>query len=203
MTPLDRLGTMPAFYVLVHEAGHVLFGLTLGIVEGSIQFVEGPTDEVAKSHFSTRGVNPMNLLVRSLAGMVCQAALSPESVTDDLRPLITTCGLFSTNEVFADTDMASLMRLNGFIGDWDRICAQSSQAFGEGPERIRACQQSHEQTVAMADDRQLQLVLREIVDDICVWARTDDEDVPFWPEVHYPAWRARDIAARATKNSGG
>jgi len=50
MTPAQRLAAFLADPTIVHELGHLLIGLEVGIAEGGIEFFEVIGDEIAGAH---------------------------------------------------------------------------------------------------------------------------------------------------------
>jgi hypothetical protein len=193
MTPNERLGSTPLDETIVHETGHLVFGLVLGITEHGIEFVEGNADEIARARFSLKGTTPRQLIIRSLAGMYCQAVICPGSMTKDLSQRITQCELFTEAGIFGgDSKGAQLMEENGFRGDWERICNQA-QSFRDKAEAVLNSQKAHEETVSLFRELALQPVISAIVEDLKLWLNSDDEEVRMWLTIIYPISRARGI----------
>ncbi len=56
MTPAEWLRNIPPNEALVHEVGHTLTGLALGIREHGIGFLNPESGDVARSHYSKQGL---------------------------------------------------------------------------------------------------------------------------------------------------
>lgn len=65
--------------VVFHEVGHMVVGLCIGIVEDCIDFYPA-AGEVARARYSSLGVSPVQIIKRSLGGLLCEVLLLPKTI---------------------------------------------------------------------------------------------------------------------------
>jgi hypothetical protein len=190
MTPLQRIKA-PTKEVIVHELGHLLVGLEIGLIESGIEFTENDPHEVARAHYSKRNSVPEQVAIRSLAGMYSQAVCLPSSLEDELNELLLKCHLFKDSSVLAiDSPVAGMMSRHGFIGDWKCLILQAKEFSDAESPQLDGLRTAHEKLVELFGARNIQAAITALLNDVADWLETDDEELDYGGWVFYPRARA-------------
>lgn len=159
--------------VFIHEAGHLVIGLRLGIREQGLTFYRTET-EAAQAYFTLD--TPANNLRRALAGVLAQLAIIPESIEPAVR------------EAFRRSVI-----LDEFHPDYDKV-AEGDRAFASGArddlnvarkaaeamvgrdrKHVGECLRGHE-TEARALVAANQAAIIAVAEDVTAWMETVTTD---------------------------
>ena len=200
MTPSERLKGSPPDEVIVHELGHLVIGVELGLPEGGIEFTENHPSEVARAYYNRSDVTPIQIIIRGLAGMYCQALCFPKSIIDDsLRAQILKHGLFLELSALAgNSPIAKAIRRNGFIGDWRCILHEATSNASNSKETLRLLHKAHGNLISIAKKVNLPRVVLRLLADVKDWMNTDNEDMPYAPAIIYSVNRARLVLRKSS-----
>ena len=177
--------------VFIHEAGHLVIGLRLGIREQGLTFYRTET-EAAQAFFTLD--TPAKNLRRALAGVLAQLAIIPESIEPAVR------------EAFR-----SSVILDEFHPDYDKV-AEGDRAFASGArddlnvarkaaeamvgrdrKQVGECLRGHETEVrALVAANQAAIIA--VAEDITAWMETVTTNEN--PLLLYSPERARGILQR-------
>jgi hypothetical protein len=114
MTPADRLAQFPPDAAIIHELGHTLIGLEVGVQEDSIEFPMKVVDEVARAWCKEGFASAGQMIERGLAGMYFQSLLTPDSLDAGFVASVLDGSVF---HVACLGDLAALMASQGCKGD--------------------------------------------------------------------------------------
>ena len=193
MTPLQKLGSMPDEELIVHEAGHWVVGLALGIEEAGITFFPPGSNLRTVANYSAAHVSANKKMIRALAGMYTQATCAGVStIPNDLRERITKGNLFRKGEsIDVHGPMSIMMNSLGLAGDWHDLVALPRQ---RSPDKARVLLQSvHRRLINLFEANCLVKAVDRIVSDVNLWLGTEDEDVSYAPLLIYGIGRARKV----------
>jgi hypothetical protein len=198
MTPSERLKSNPSDEVITHEIGHLVIGLELGLHEGGIEFIESHPSEIARAHFNRQGAKPIQIIIRGLAGMYCQALCFPESIINDLfRTQILQHGLFLEPSVLAtNSPVAIVIIKNGFIGDWERILYEAASNTSNAQETLKLLHKAHCKLISISKTVHLASIALQLLEDVKKWMKTDNEDMLYAPAIFYSTTNAKSLLAK-------
>jgi hypothetical protein len=179
MTPVEWLGATPDNKILVHEVGHIITGLSLGIQENEIEFLKPGQGEMARAHYSRRNLAGDLELPRVLGGMYSQARLCPSTVDDALRKSITELSLFADPASVEDTTiMMTVMEKHGFQGDWWDFFSVLKIGF-KVKKRHRAAITAHARIAAVFEENHFADLIPRCTQELLEWLNTPDENLPY------------------------
>jgi hypothetical protein len=118
MTVLELVGPVPP-YLIHHEVGHLFIGALLGYTRcAAISFAPGNPAELARASFLHTQGNTEAGVIRALAGIVVQARLSEDSISQPLRGITQNRQLFKSPEILdPDSELRRSLTHHGFSGD--------------------------------------------------------------------------------------
>lgn len=169
MRPVDLLPAMPDDSVILHELGHLLVGLELGVEEGGIEFVTYACDEIARARYlGGQYVQAWQVAVRAFAGMYFQARL-----TQVLSPGFQSALLNGSLLAPIPGDIDARMDAEGCIGDWQGACGMAAQLSASPRKHQRLLRDALEETVAITEDRNLLPLANALLPRVKAWLTTD------------------------------
>ena len=127
-TPAQRLGRVPPDSVLVHELGHMLVGIELGVRGASVEFLVNNSIDQARAWYSQMGLGPETIAARGIAGAVAQVKRCPDTIREPLRERLAVGTLFDSPSCLKKSGtIDKLMVSHGFNGDWDCLKQQGAR----------------------------------------------------------------------------
>jgi hypothetical protein len=178
MTPAEWLGKLPSKEVLVHEVGHTLAGLALGIQEHGIEFLRVASGDEARSHYSNLRLSSKVQLTRMLAGMYSQARLCPETIEQPLLDRLLNFKLFTIpTDLDENGPLWPVMCKHGFAGDWILFLDLVAKTHVPS-QRLRAARAAHRKVASVFAERNFAQRVPRVLQDISIWLNAHDEWLP-------------------------
>jgi len=192
MTPKQKYGHPVPDDVIVHEVGHAVIGIEIGIEDGGIELCDPQTGEIARSHYSNRNATPRMLIVRAIAGAYAQADLAREQLPEELCRQILDGGIFSDNiESIREREVPIAVCEAGFTGDWANAVL-AAEKLCETPDAVLLeLASAHAELRALYEKRDVRAKILAIKADFLEWLDADDENVPFSTSQFYGSSRLR------------
>ena len=177
--------------VFIHEAGHLVIGLRLGIREQGLSFYRTET-EAAQAYFTLD--TPANNLRRALAGVLAQLAIIPESIEPAVREAFSRSVIL--DEFHPDYDKVAEGDRDFASGARDdlNVARKAAEAMvGRDRKQVGECLRGYE-TEARALVAANQAAIIAVAEDITAWMETVTTDEN--PLLLYSPERARGILQR-------
>ena len=191
---------MPDEATIAHEVGHTALAyhqiaslgsrLSCSIIFSHRDEKIGPT-----------AINPIvvfqpdELIMRSLAGIVCQAIHYPASVDQNFRAMLLERSPFETNESMRrGSDEALGMERHQSQCDWAFIIEQSKVLIPDARRRPNILKCIHSRLLQLMYEAWFHKLCRDMIDDIVLWLDEDQEVAPLIAT--YPAARVARVFVR-------
>lgn len=177
--------------VFIHEAGHLVIGLRLGIREQGLTFYRTET-EAAQAHFTLD--TPANNLRRALAGVLAQLAIIPESIEPAVRePFRLSIILDEFHPDHAKVAEGDRAFASGARDDLNIARKAAEALVGRDRKQVSECLRGHETEVrALVATNRAAIIA--VAEDIATWMETVTTDEN--PLLLYSPARARGILQR-------
>ena len=192
MTPREKYQHRVSDDVIVHELGHAIIGNEVGIMERGIELRDPSTGEIARAHYSTKGVDKRLLIIRGLAGMYVQARIAPVCLPFDLCGQILTGTLFSKHltNIMAATVPPSVTNA-GFQGDWGRIMEIAKGVSKDQSGILAQLNSAHASLQTLFINGKIEPKVKAGKRDFEQWFDMDDDNVQFMEHLIYPFSRLK------------
>ena len=179
-TPIPR-------HVVIHEVGHMVVGLHLGVDEQGIEFRESGGD-LAKAWYRCAG--PEQLMMRSLAGISAHVLMVPSSLEPRIRAAYLHSVLFTPDHPhYSSLSAGELASLSGASVDLKLAHEAASKLYPHDPEKAREALRNGEDQVRIIIRKRLSDIER-IANDVAIWAQEDDRE---YDGMFYHVGRARAL----------
>ena len=186
MTPAVWLGGVPEYRTLVHEIGHIVTGLAVGVREHQIEFLKPGLGEVARAGYSRLDLQPRAELPRILGGMYCQARVCPSTIEDGLLRNLLDLTLFAEPaSVRSPASALPVMERHGFQGDWRDFFSVLTHAF-TAERRQGAAKAAHANAASVFAERDFAHIIPACIKELLNWFGTPDENLPYSEHLFYP-----------------
>jgi hypothetical protein len=191
MTPSEWLVEAPSNEILIHEIGHTLTGLALGINEQGIELLKPGKGEAARSWYNRLKL-PLHLeLPRVLSGMYCQAKLCPSALDANLSRNLVELELFTEPSIVRDDGpLLPIMAKCGLHGDWALLTGLLAGKT-DPAQRLKVARSAHKKVAYLFEKHRFAEAIPSVIHDISQWLCTPDEDLPFTRQLFYPVTRIR------------
>jgi hypothetical protein len=177
----------------VHEVGHLVVGLHLGINEQGIAFRTGRRDEAAQAWY--RDATPQQLLLRSFAGILAHLTILPESLQAHLRDAYSHSVLLTPDHPhFGRLTAEEREFVSGARTDIELARNAAAAIHPKNPTAAETSLREAEKETRLIVAQQRLKILR-VTNDIYAWASEPDRQ--FDPMLLYPPQRARNIIQNA------
>jgi hypothetical protein len=190
MTVLELVGPVPP-YLIHHEVGHLFIGALLGYTRcAAISFAPGNPAELARASFLHTQGNTEAGVIRALAGMVVQARLSEDSISQPLRGITQNRQLFKSPEILdPDSELRRSLTHHGFSGDLENrhgALTLAKNKMGDSEDKLLAFLSGMESELHEMLSAYVLKQIQVISTDIDHWMnRTNLDECNLAPPYHY------------------
>jgi hypothetical protein len=178
-------------YIVIHEVGHLVAGIHLGVEEQGICFNTGRADELAQTWYNQRSANSEQRLIRSLAGLLSHLIVCPETLSPIFRDVLNHSIIPSKNHpllnLISDEDREYW---GGARSDIDQALHCAEEICQNQLQEVEGTLRRYElETRSIIDCRRSEIIA--VADDVSEWLSEPEREDDLM--LLYPAPRAAAI----------